>query len=215
MSTTIYTAEARVAGGRDAGRGRLGGDGDGVNTEQFLAVGYAACFEAVMTAAARRVKLAPEQVADVAIEANVMLNACEDRTFELAVRLGVELPSVADLAQAAELVRVAHTIWAYQPCAEVGTTVQAAATPRATSNSPSGIGAGRSQPAVTAHDPSIKKRPTRCPLVRRQRADGRASFGASRRPGRPGRSVVGDDRETWWRRSLSPRCHRTAAAVRS
>lgn len=74
--TPIYSAQARDTGGRENGRGRtpdgrldvrlrlpreLGGDGDGVNPEQLLAVGYAACFEAVMELAARGLKIPEEQ----------------------------------------------------------------------------------------------------------------------------------------------------------
>ena len=58
----IYTAEARVTGGRAEGHGRtsdgalevdlrlpeeMGGSGGGTNPEQLFAIGYAACFEAL------------------------------------------------------------------------------------------------------------------------------------------------------------------------
>src|SRR4051794_10816041 len=60
MGKVLYTAAARVTGGRVAGHGRtsdgalevdlrtppeMGGDGGGTNPEQLFAVGYAACFE--------------------------------------------------------------------------------------------------------------------------------------------------------------------------
>jgi lipoyl-dependent peroxiredoxin len=128
MSRTMYTAEARVTGGRDDGRGRtsdgrldvalrlpkeLGGNGDGVNPEQLLAIGYAACFEAVMTAAARKLAIPDAEVADAAIDAKMMLISCDDGTFALAAQLDVELPSIHDPAQAAQLVRLAHGICPY------------------------------------------------------------------------------------------------------
>jgi Ohr subfamily peroxiredoxin len=128
VTRTIYAAEARVTGGRDHGRGRtpdgrldvdlrlpqeLGGEGDGVNPDQLLAVGYAGCFEAVMTVAARKLRIPVERVTDVAIDAKVMLISCDDGTFKLGAELDVELPSIQDLAQAAELVRAAHRICPY------------------------------------------------------------------------------------------------------
>jgi osmotically inducible protein OsmC len=128
MTRTMYTAEARVTGGRDEGRGRtsdgrldvalrlpkeLGGDGDGVNPEQLLAVGYAACFEAVMTAAAHKLETPDDEVADAAIDTKVMLISCDDGTFALAARLDVELPSIHDPEQAAQLVRLAHRMCPY------------------------------------------------------------------------------------------------------
>jgi osmotically inducible protein OsmC len=128
VTRTIYTAEARVTGGRDKGRGRtpdgrldvalrlpreLGGDGDGVNPEQLLAVGYAGCFEAVMTFAAQKLKISVDRVTDVVIDAKVMLISCDDGTFKLGAQLDVELPSIEDPAQASELVRAAHRICPY------------------------------------------------------------------------------------------------------
>jgi osmotically inducible protein OsmC len=116
----LYTAEARVTGGREHGRGRtpdgaldvalrlpneLGGDGGGTNPEQLFAVGYAACFEAVIGFVAKRLRLA---VDDLAIESKVMLIPEGDGGFKLGAELAVELPSMEDPAQAAELVRAAH-----------------------------------------------------------------------------------------------------------
>src|SRR5260221_11252899 len=93
MGKVLYTAEAHVTGGRIAGHGRtsdgapevdlrtppeMGGDGGGTNPEQLFAVGYAACFEGPLAAAARRGKL---EVGDVQTDSNVMQVTAEDRTF--------------------------------------------------------------------------------------------------------------------------------------
>jgi lipoyl-dependent peroxiredoxin len=130
MPKALYTTEARVTGGRRHGHGRttdgelavdlrapkeLGGDGTGggTNPEQLFAIGYAACFEAAMTVAARRMRFRAEWVEDAAIDSKVMLIPAGDRALELGVELAVELPSVADPEQAAELVRTAHAICPY------------------------------------------------------------------------------------------------------
>jgi len=125
MSKPIYTAEAHVEGGRSDGHGRtadgalevdlrlpteMGGQGGGTNPEELFAVGYAACFEGALGAAARRSK---QEVTDVAIDSKVSLLPTEERGFKLAVELDVTLPSVADNAQAVELVRAAHQICPY------------------------------------------------------------------------------------------------------
>jgi osmotically inducible protein OsmC len=79
----------------------------------LFAIGYAACFEAAMTVAAQRAGIPVAQVADVAIDATVMLIASDDRTFKLGAELDVDLPSVPDPAIAAELVRATHRICPY------------------------------------------------------------------------------------------------------
>jgi lipoyl-dependent peroxiredoxin len=123
----IYTAHAHVTGGRAAGHGRtsdgalevdlrapveMGGEGGGTNPEQLFAIGYAACFESAIGAAARRRRLDPAEVADVAIDSSVMLMPTESRGYALSVALAVTLPSV-DPAEAVELVRAAHQICPY------------------------------------------------------------------------------------------------------
>jgi osmotically inducible protein OsmC len=128
MSDPIYAAEARVAGGRDKGRGltpggeldvrlrlpeELGGDGDGANPEQLFAIGYAGCFEAVIKVAASRLGIPARHVSDVAIDAKVMLIPCDDDGFQLGAELDVELPSLDDPAKAAALVRAAHAMCPY------------------------------------------------------------------------------------------------------
>jgi Ohr subfamily peroxiredoxin len=124
MGKVLYTAEAHVTGGRMAGHGRtsdgalevdlrippeMGGEGDGTNPEQLLAVGYAACFEGALAAVSRRQKL---EVGHVEIDSKVMLVTGEDRSFTIAVELAVTLPSVEGDA-AIELVEAAHKVCPY------------------------------------------------------------------------------------------------------
>jgi lipoyl-dependent peroxiredoxin len=128
MTKPLYTAQARVTGGRQHGHGRttdgaldiqlrppkeLGGDGGGTNPEQLFAIGYAACFEAAMLLAAQRAKVPVEQVADATIDAKVMLVRAGERALKLAVELAVELPALDDRERAAEIVRIAHGICPY------------------------------------------------------------------------------------------------------
>jgi lipoyl-dependent peroxiredoxin len=120
----LYTAEATVTGGRDAGHGRtsdgaldvelrapveLGGEGGGTNPEQLFAIGYAACFESAIKTVARRQKLDAD---DVSIESRVDLGPREDRAFTLAVGLDVTLPRIED-DQAADIVQAAHRVCPY------------------------------------------------------------------------------------------------------
>jgi lipoyl-dependent peroxiredoxin len=121
----LYTARAHVTGGRAHGHGRTsdgllevdlrpppetGGDGGGTNPEQLFAVGYASCFESALMAAARRERLA---VDDVAVDSRVSLIPTEERTYVLAVQLDVMLPSIEDSEQAISLVRAANRICPY------------------------------------------------------------------------------------------------------
>lgn len=124
MAKTIYTAEATVTGGRDAGHGRtsdgnlevdiripqeLGGDGTGTNPEQLFAVGYASCFESATKTVARRMKLEAD---DISIDSKVSLHANDNRGFDLSAELHVTLPSLDD-AEAVELVQAAHKVCPY------------------------------------------------------------------------------------------------------
>jgi lipoyl-dependent peroxiredoxin len=121
----LYTALAHVTGGRAQGHGRtsdgalevdlripteMGGSGGGTNPEQLFAIGYAACFESAMGVAARRRR---QEIADIAIDAKVMLLPTDERGFKLAVVLDVSLPSVPDPHEAMELVRAAHRVCPY------------------------------------------------------------------------------------------------------
>jgi osmotically inducible protein OsmC len=99
MARAIYTAAARVTGGREGGRGRtsdgqldvelrlpkeLGGDGDGTNPEQLFAIGYAACFEAVLSLLGQREQL---PASDAVIDAKVMLIPVAGGRFKLGAEL--------------------------------------------------------------------------------------------------------------------------------
>jgi lipoyl-dependent peroxiredoxin len=121
----LYTARAHVTGGRTNGHGRTsdgqlevdlrapvetGGEGGGTNPEQLFAIGYASCFESALMAAARRERLA---VDDVAIDSQVSLIPTEERSFILGVELDVTLPSIEDSEQAIALVQAANRICPY------------------------------------------------------------------------------------------------------
>jgi Ohr subfamily peroxiredoxin len=124
MAKVLYTAEARVTGGRVAGHGRssdgalevdlrippeLGGEGGGTNPEQLFAVGYASCFESAIAAVARRKKL---DAGDVEVNSKAKLMAGEDRSFTIAAELHITLPSIEG-EDAVELVRAAHRVCPY------------------------------------------------------------------------------------------------------
>jgi Ohr subfamily peroxiredoxin len=125
MTKVLYTAQAHVTGGRADGHGRtsdgilevdlrlpkeMGGQGDGTNPEELLAIGYAACFEGALGTVARRKS---EETGDVAIDSKVMLVTTEERGFNVAVELAVSLPEISDPAKAVELVRAAHAVCPY------------------------------------------------------------------------------------------------------
>ena len=125
MTNPLYTAEARVTGGRANGHGRssdgilevdlrlpreMGGEEPGTNPEQLFAVGYAACFEGALGTVARR---AGKDTGEVAIDSKVMLLPTAERGFKLAVELDVSLPAIDDAAEAVELVRAAHVVCPY------------------------------------------------------------------------------------------------------
>lgn len=124
MSKTVYTAEARVTGGRAQGHGassggelevelrlppEMGGEGGGTNPEQLFAVGWAACFEGALGVVAARRRA---EVGDVAIDSRVSLIAQEDRSYGIAAELHVTLPSVEG-PEAVEIVREAHQVCPY------------------------------------------------------------------------------------------------------
>jgi len=126
MSNPIYTAEAHVVGGREAGHGHtsdgrldvdlrlppeMGGDSPtGTNPEQLFAVGWAACFEGALGAVARRRRV---ELGDVAIDAKVSLVPQPDRTFILSAALDVTLGGIADAAEATAIVADAHQVCPY------------------------------------------------------------------------------------------------------
>jgi len=121
----LYTTEARATGGRDGETGttdgkfrtklstpkELGGaGGDGLNPEQLLASGYAACFigamKAVSSSAGVRVP------ADTSVTSTVGIGPRSEGGFGLTVALRVELPGIEkDKAEA--LVAKAHEVCPY------------------------------------------------------------------------------------------------------
>ena len=121
MAKPLYTATARVTGGRAAGHGvtedgkldvrlrhpkELGGDGNGTNPEQLFAVGYAACFSTVLNLLGARQHITVDPVIDSAVH----LIPIAGGRFKLAVELRISLP---DLENAVDLVREAHQICPY------------------------------------------------------------------------------------------------------
>jgi Ohr subfamily peroxiredoxin len=121
MAKVVYTAEATVTGGREKGHGRTTDgeldvqlrpptEGGGTNPEQLFAVGYAACFEGALGAAARRERI---ELGDVSIDSRVSLSPNEEKGFDLSVALDVTLPDVEDPQRAAEIVAAAHQICPY------------------------------------------------------------------------------------------------------
>jgi Ohr subfamily peroxiredoxin len=139
MSNPIYTAKAHVSGGRADGHGassdgalevdlrlpvEMGGQGGGTNPEQLFAIGYAACFEGALGAAARRSK---DELGKVSIDSSVSLLTTEERGFKLAVSLNVTLAGIEDSAKAIELVRAAHQICPYSNATRGNIDVQLSA----------------------------------------------------------------------------------------
>ncbi|MGC1814654.1 MAG: Ohr family peroxiredoxin [Solirubrobacterales bacterium] len=126
MAKAIYTAEASVTGGRLKGHGKttdgelevdlripkeLGGEGGGTNPEELFAVGFAACFEGALSTVARRQKVDAD---DAVIDSKVSLVPNpETKGFDIAVQLGISLPSIDDAEAAAEVVRAAHKVCPY------------------------------------------------------------------------------------------------------
>jgi osmotically inducible protein OsmC len=125
MAKAIYTAEAKVTGGRAEGHGvtsdgaldvqlrtpvDMGGPGGGTNPEQLFAVGFAACFEGALGVVGRREHA---EVGDVLIDSRVSLVTGENRSFAIAVELAVTLPQVKDPEQAVRIVAAAHEVCPY------------------------------------------------------------------------------------------------------
>uniref|UniRef100_UPI0035CA587E organic hydroperoxide resistance protein n=1 Tax=uncultured Sphingomonas sp. TaxID=158754 RepID=UPI0035CA587E len=117
---TLYTANVRVAGGRDGAArssdGRLdlklsapGGSGQETNPEQLFAAGWSACCEGAITHAARvkGVKLSD----GMAIDAEVSLRQGDDG-FSLAAQMTIYLPGM-DRVVASDLVNEAHRTCPY------------------------------------------------------------------------------------------------------
>ncbi|CDX52454.1 conserved hypothetical protein [Mesorhizobium plurifarium] len=119
----LYTAQARVTGGRN-GHGEtsdgllkvdlampkeLGGKGGATNPEQLFAVGYAACFESAVRFVAHQQKL---PLKDASITSTVSLYPNDQGGFRLGVSLAVEIKGL-DQTGAEALVSEAHKICPY------------------------------------------------------------------------------------------------------
>ena len=120
----LYTAEARVQGGREgharSSDGKLevnlstpkemgGSGGQGTNPEQLFAAGYAACFQSALMLVARR------QSADASqsvITSRVGIGPTGTGGFGLEVELHVFIPGV-DRATGEQLLEAAHQVCPY------------------------------------------------------------------------------------------------------
>jgi Ohr subfamily peroxiredoxin len=83
----------------------MGGPGGGANPEQLFALGYAACFANAMRSAARKQRR-EEAVDGASVTAHVSIGRGADGRFELAVRMEVSVPGLAQ-AEAEEVVALA------------------------------------------------------------------------------------------------------------
>ncbi|TCC25095.1 Ohr family peroxiredoxin [Kribbella speibonae] len=87
----------------------LGGTGDGLNPEQLLAAGWAACFSTVLDRIGQAQNL---DAKDVAVTAEVSLVPAAGR-FTLAAVLRIELPDHLQGEPGRKLIEAAHTICPY------------------------------------------------------------------------------------------------------
>jgi lipoyl-dependent peroxiredoxin len=125
MKNPVYTARARVTGGRGNGRGRtpggeldvqlrlppeLGGDGDGANPEQLFAAGWAACFTSAMQFVAGKKKI---DVSGASVTAEIGLGPNGSGGFKLDATLRVNLPDHLSPEARRELVEATHQVCPY------------------------------------------------------------------------------------------------------
>jgi Ohr subfamily peroxiredoxin len=117
----IYTAKARVAGGRnghgrsddghlDVELSRPATGGPGTNPEQLFAVAYAACFEGALATVARRARV---ELGETSVESSVSLWSVDDGSFRIDATLAVTIPGVSDPGQAVELATEADRVCPY------------------------------------------------------------------------------------------------------
>ncbi|MCC6676040.1 MAG: organic hydroperoxide resistance protein [Phycisphaerales bacterium] len=119
---TLYTAEARVTGGR-AGQARssdgildvklgtpkeMGGPGGATNPEQLFAAGYAACFGSAVEYVAKQKQIT---IGAIEINSRVALNK-DESGFGLGVELIAKIAGV-DRATAESLIAQAHQVCPY------------------------------------------------------------------------------------------------------
>lgn len=123
--STLYTTRVNAYGGR-AGTIKsedgildlplalpkeLGGKGGATNPEQLFAAGYAACFENAVIHVTRG-KADKVKDSDIEVSCQVSLLPTDQRGFQLAVAMDVEIAGV-DQAKAEEIVEAAHAVCPY------------------------------------------------------------------------------------------------------
>ena len=87
----------------------LGGTGDGLNPEQLLAAGWAACFSTVLDRIGQTQNL---DAKDIAVTAEISLVPADQR-FALAAVLRIELPDHLQGEPGQKLIEAAHNICPY------------------------------------------------------------------------------------------------------
>lgn len=87
----------------------LGGTGDGINPEQLLAAGWAACFSTVLDRIGQAQNL---DAKDIAVTAEISLVPADQR-FTLAAVLRIELPDHLHGEPGQKLIEAAHNICPY------------------------------------------------------------------------------------------------------
>lgn len=87
----------------------LGGTGDGLNPEQLLAAGWAACFSTVLDRIGQTQNL---DAKDIAVTAEISLVPADQR-FTLAAVLRIELPDHLQGDPGRKLIEAAHNICPY------------------------------------------------------------------------------------------------------
>src|SRR3984885_15065113 len=121
----LYHTSARATGGRDGHSATLdgavdvklstpkelgGGGGTGVNPEQLLATGYAACFLGAMKFVASQG--GPKVPADATVTSSVGIGPRSEGGFGLEIALEISVPGV-DRTAAEDLVAKAHQVCPY------------------------------------------------------------------------------------------------------
>ncbi len=122
LDKVLYTAQAKVTGGRD-GTGRSsdgaldvklsppGSGKPGTNPEQMFAIGYAACFIGALKAVSAKVGVKVPD--DASIDSSVSLGPTNGgAAFGIAVKLAVSLPGL-DADAKKKLVDAAHQVCPY------------------------------------------------------------------------------------------------------
>lgn len=121
---TLYTAEALATGDGRNGHARstdgkidvnlsaptsMGGDGEGTNSEQLFAAGYAACFHSALRLVGKQ---AGANIDDSAVGAKVGIGPDDAGGFQLEVTLEVTLPHLPR-DEARQLADRAHQVCPY------------------------------------------------------------------------------------------------------